>query len=229
MKIVLIEYQFYAESISSLELYKGLHEKLVQRILVTNHSVSNVCDKTIVLNHNNQGKDIGAKLIAIDYLLATGNNIDLVIFLHDKKSPHSPLGNYWFGELTKIFKPDLFERLLSEMHKSDVGICCSKNYIKNEYNKSDKTFDTPNNDLLIQLIDQYGLHAAYPYSFVAGTIFCSKWLPVKQFFLQYNPLRIKSTLEKGNIQDIGAGTLTHSWERVISWIITSEGYAIKGL
>jgi len=95
--------------------------------------------------------------------------------------------------------------------------------------KKSKKFLSSNNDLLQSLIIKYNLHAAYPFFFVAGTIFCCKWKPVQQFFTNNPPLKIRALLEKGNVQDTDNGTFTHSWERLFSWIITSQGYTIKGL
>jgi hypothetical protein len=186
-------------------------------------------DKTIVLNHTNQGKDIGAKLIAIDYLLTAQEDFDVAIFVHDKRSPQSPLGNYWYRELTKIFYGSYADRFKKIMAGNSVGICCAANFIKSEYDTGSGQFKTNNNQLLQYFIKQYDLKNAHPYGFVAGTIFGCKWDPVKTFFMKYAALDIKSTLEKGNVQDIENGTNTHSWERLFSWIITSQGYSIKGL
>ncbi|HEY0060087.1 MAG TPA: hypothetical protein VGB56_13205, partial [Flavisolibacter sp.] len=105
MKIAVIEYQYYKDRRSSDSTEESLDRLAALRILVTNHSSAVTGGKTVVLNHTNQGKDIGAKLIGIDYLLATGCDPDLVFFLHDKRSPHSPLGDFWHKKLTRIFHP----------------------------------------------------------------------------------------------------------------------------
>lgn len=227
MKTAVIEYRYYGQKrdISNEDLLKNAQCK----ILVTNYVQNDSSDSTITLNHTNQGKDIGGKLIGIDYLLSTKQDIDTLILLHDKRSPHSPLGDFWFDELTKIFRPPYSAILKETMTKSNVGICCSQNYIKSEYDQASKQFNTNNNDLLRKLLKDYELHPPMPYSFVAGTIFCCKWDPLKTFFLKNDPLKIRSRLEKGNVQDMEQGTLTHSWERIFSWIITSQGYLIKGI
>lgn len=231
MKIATIEYYYYKESIKVKPLLSEEFEKIVsQRVIISNHDFN--CSETgnaVVLNHTNQGKDIGAKLIGIDYLISTKQEVDIVFFFHDKRSPHSPLGNLWFNELTKVFRQPHLSIVLEELTKSKVGICCTANYIKSEYNRHSGSFDTSNDLIIKQLISKYNIVLHNSFQFVAGTIFCCKWEPVKSFFLRNDPLKIKSTLEMGNVQDTDGGTITHSWERLFSWIITTQGYSIKGL
>ena len=230
MKTAIIEYKYYKneaqENIAIIET--AVYDHLCTEIVVSNHPIEN-SRKKILLNHTNKGKDIGAKLIGIDYLLSTDKQFDMLILLHDKLSPHSPLGNYWGNELTKIFRTPYWEIVEKEMQNKKTGICCSTKYIKTEYDKKSKKFLSTNNDLLQSLINKYELHAAYPYFFVAGTIFCCKWEPLRKFFMNNSPLKIRALLESGNVQDSSNGTFTHSWERLFSWIITSQGYLIKGV
>lgn len=230
MKAAIIEYKFYTTGApeNNVRIENFIYDDVCTEVIVSNHPVEN-SRKKILLNHTNKGKDIGAKLLGIDYLLNTNNQFDILILLHDKRSPHSPLGNYWANELTKIFRSPYWEIVKTELKKEKTGICCSANYIKSEYDEKSKKFLSSNNDLLQSLIIKYNLHAAYPFFFVAGTIFCCKWKPVQQFFTNNPPLKIRALLEKGNVQDTDNGTLTHSWERLFSWIITSQGYTIKGL
>jgi len=231
VKVAIIEYQYYEESQTG-HLIKNIEDfsTIVCRVLLTKHS-SGIAHskKTIQLDHSNQGKDVGAKLVGIDYLIYAGYEFDFLILLHDKRSPHSSLGDFWFKELTKIFTPKYFSILKKKITRPRVGICCSAKYLKSEYNSQSDSFQTSNNELLKDLISCYSLEAAFPYNFVAGTIFCCKWSPVKDFFTINKPLKIKATLETGNVQDVGQGTYTHSWERLMSWIITSKGYLIKGV
>jgi lipopolysaccharide biosynthesis protein len=230
MKTVLIEYKFYSdEEDNSFFFNEQLKDHIYKRILITNREQKNKCDRTVILNHTNQGKDIGAKLTGIDFLLSTNEEFDVLVFLHDKKSPHSPLGNYWNFELKKIISDKYFPLFNKSLQDPDVGICCAANYIKSEYVKSTGLFETTNNFFLKELIDKYNLTAAAPYQFVAGTIFGCKWAPIKNFFCKNPPLKIRATLEKGNVQDTTEGTLTHSWERIFSWIITSQGYSLRGI
>lgn len=231
MKTAIIEYKYYEEQDQDKEICFDISKQFdAKRIIITNHS-KNIFNQngTIFLNHTNQGKDIGAKLIGIDYLLSVKEEIDTLILLHDKKSPHSPLGNFWYNDLVRIFKSPFVEVLKKQMLNEDVGICCSAKYIKSEYNSLINDFDSPNAAILKGLMQHYHLNPPKPYLFVAGTIMCCKWEPLRIFFSKYDPLTIREKLEKGNVQDSVSGSITHSWERFFSWIITAQGYSIKGL
>jgi hypothetical protein len=47
------------------------------------------------------------------------------------------------------------------------------------------------------------------------------------FFKRHNPLKIRQTLEEGNVLDNFGDTNTHSWERLLSWIILAQGLDVK--
>jgi len=231
MKTVIIEYKYYEDQDPNPGICEDYMSNFgAKRIVITNHSnhISNSTD-TVFLNHTNQGKDIGAKLLGIDYLISTNTDVDNLILLHDKKSPHSPLGNYWYQELTSVFKSPNVNFSNQEIAKSNTGIVCSSTYIKAEYNKATKQFDSANGEILKLLMQQYNIVPPMPYLYVAGTIMFCKWEPLKKFFTNFSALDIRATLEKGNVQDIGIGTRTHAWERFFSWIITSQGFSIKGI
>lgn len=230
MKAVLIEYQYYKQDeLSPPFVTTPLHNFVEKRILITNSSTPLADKKTVVLNHTNKGKDIGAKLLGIDFLLQENYDFDILLFLHDKKSPHSPLGSFWFKELTKIYSFENLQIIKNELSKKEVGICCAKKYIKSEYNSSTRQFNTTNNSILQKLLNEYNLKNSDKFQFVAGTIFACKWKFYKTFFSTYSPLKIRTQLEMGNIQDNLFGTYTHSWERIFSWIITDKNQVIKGL
>lgn len=228
MRIALIEYRYYADSTEDFYT-EQLRNLVSRRILVTNQAVNNIDAKTVVLNHTNQGKDIGAKLIGIDFLIKTNEEFDVLVMVHDKKSLHSPLGNYWGRELKKIVGDAYLPVFIKAMKKRNVGICCASNYIKSEFDKPSGKFNTVNNDILFELIQKYKLRPSPSFEFVAGTIFGCKWAPIKVFFINNPPLQIRKTLERGNVQDNRKGSYTHSWERMLSWVITSGGYSVKGI
>jgi hypothetical protein len=50
----------------------------------------------------------------------------------------------------------------------------------------------------------------------------------EDFFSMYSPLSIRAQLEEGNVLD-DEPTITHTWERLLSWLVTSKGYKIKGI
>jgi lipopolysaccharide biosynthesis protein len=67
------------------------------------------------------------------------------------------------------------------------------------------------------------------HSFIGGTMFWSRALVYKSFFHQHSPLAIRATLEKGNVLDHKQGSLSHAWERMLSWVVLNEGFQIKGI
>ena len=99
--------------------------------------------------------------------------------------------------------------------------------IQNEYDYSQQSFSGTNQLQLTQLRSEYGINNT-DYRHVAGTMFWVRSLPLIRFFTKHSPLNIRKTLESGNVMDENTGTITHAWERMLSWIITEQGYTIKG-
>jgi lipopolysaccharide biosynthesis protein len=182
----------------------------------------------VVKTSQNLGKDIGGKLLLIQQWLLFGAKEKYLIFLHDKKSPHSPLADFWKTELFKIIEEQNIDAVLDHFNSNAcTGIVCSKAFIRNEH-ISGSEFNTTNNLQLKTLISKYNL-ATNDYSFVAGTMFWCRSSFYRDFFRKYSPLSIRATLEDGNIDDFQNGTKTHSWERLLSWISTSKKQKIYGI
>lgn len=183
----------------------------------------------ILLKVPNVGKDIGGKLVSLNYYLQFGRRTDLLIFLHDKISPQTINADYWFNELYSIFDRERFQSALELFEKKkQVGIVGSRSFLKNEYDRQTQSFETTNNDLLTRLIKEYGL-VCREYFFIAGTIFIARSRIYEAFFLKYAPLKIREKLERGNVLDLGEGTYTHCWERLLSFIAEDQGYVVKSV
>lgn len=184
---------------------------------------------SIILNTPNKGKDIGGKLALIDLYINLNLQCDYILLLHDKVSPHTGLGEIWRNNLFKIVEPLYIEEVLTLFAKSkDVGIVSSKEFIVNEYNKKTDAFNCTSNQILKQLIKDYSLQLK-TYDYVGGTMFWIRAEIFNSFFKKHSALQIRSTLENGNVLDHHAGTVTHSWERMLSWIASHNGYDIKGI
>ncbi|MEI7596457.1 MAG: rhamnan synthesis F family protein [Bacteroidota bacterium] len=189
----------------------------------------NIRSNTTYINTPNQGKDIGAKLALIDYYLKTNQKSDYLLLLHDKKSPQVIFGDEWNKRLLRIIDKENINIILNIFEKNpEVGIICSSECISNEFDKEKDIFNTTNNLILKDYIKRFNFKL-FDYSFVAGTMFWVRSSIFEEFFSKYNPLEIRSELEKGNVMDNDAGTKTHSLERVFSWIATSQGYKIHGI
>jgi lipopolysaccharide biosynthesis protein len=193
-------------------------------------NISGDCLKRIVLRRSpNQGKDIGGKLVLLDAWLREGIDSTCCVFLHDKRSPHKVQNKEWQERLFKIIEPAFVEKALPLFEKaSHVGIVCERDSIHNEYDYAKHSFATANRELLKELLPAYDIHTT-DYRYVAGTMFWANARPLRTFFGKYPPLDIRKTLEKGNVMDDERGTYTHSWERLLSWLIFAQDFAIKGL
>ncbi|RNI29229.1 rhamnan synthesis F family protein [Rufibacter latericius] len=174
----------------------------------------------------NVGKDIGGKLVLMDAYLRLGIKTKYLVFVHDKKSPHLADGRQWFNNLIRIIHPPVVKSILEAFQKdARIGIVASKGSVMKETNSLGR-FQSNNGQVLSGLQERYNIYPKDP-SYVAGTMFWVKSELFTQFFSVFPPLEIRASLEEGNVLDNEAGTFTHSWERLLSWIVTSQGYFIK--
>jgi len=181
-----------------------------------------------IIYTSNKGKDIGAKLALLKLFLELEIEAEYLLFLHDKKSLQALKSNTWKKDLLKIISPESIQKIFKIFEESSAcGLIATNEYIINEPLEG-SNFSGINGNILTNLLINYGIKPA-SFEFVAGTMFWAKAKPVKYFFKQHNPLEIRKNLEDGNILDNFSGTITHSWERVLSWIITDQGYSIKGI
>jgi hypothetical protein len=131
---------------------------------------------------------------------------------------------------------DLFPVIEAAFERdAGMGIACAKGYIRNEY-LGDGRFDTPNGELLNGLLRKYHFPDK-DLRFVAGTMFWIRTSILRDFFSMgaapgvrtktESPLDVRATLEAGNVLDHAHGTVTHCWERVLSWVATTAGYQIR--
>lgn len=181
-----------------------------------------------IISTSNKGKDIGAKLALLQLFLELQAEAAYLLFLHDKKSLQALKSNTWKQGLLKIISPEGIQKSMKIFQETNAcGLIAANEYIITEPFE-DGQFSGINGQILESLTVKYNAKPA-SFAFVAGTMFWAKAKPVKDFFQQHNPLEIRKNLEDGNILDNFSGTLTHSWERVLSWIITCQGYSIKAI
>ncbi|MGZ8516046.1 MAG: rhamnan synthesis F family protein [Chitinophagaceae bacterium] len=181
-----------------------------------------------IINTSNKGKDIGAKLALIQLFLELQIQADYLLFLHDKKSLQALKSNTWKKDLLKIVSPESIQKVIKIFQEnSECGLIATKEYIIDEPLENGQ-FSGMNREILTTLVTDYRIKPK-SYAFVAGTMFWARAKPVSDFFNQHNPLEIRKSLEDGNVLDNFSGTITHSWERILSWIVTSQSYSIKGI
>ena len=181
-----------------------------------------------VIFTSNRGKDIGAKLALFQLLLQLEMNTDYILLLHDKKSLQALKDITWKNDLLKIILPGNIETILQCFQQNkNCGLIAAKKYIITEPIENNQ-FTGMNGTLLERLLVSYDIKPA-SFEFVGGTMFWARATPLLEFFMRHNPLEIRKELENGNVIDNFSGTTTHSWERLLSWIVTAEKFYIKGI
>ena len=80
----------------------------------------------------------------------------------------------------------------------------------------------------IFFLKKYGISISN-YEFIGGTMYWMKAPIIENFFTKYNPMQIRSELEAGNVMDNYGSTNAHTWERVLSWAATNQGYRVRGI
>jgi len=181
-----------------------------------------------VIFTSNRGKDIGAKLALFQLLLQLETRPDYLLLLHDKKSLQALKNITWKNDLLKIILPGNIETILQCFQQNKkCGLIATKEYIITEPFENNQ-FTGMNGTLLEQLLVSYDIKPA-SFEFVGGTMFWARATPLLEFFTRHNPLEIRKELENGNVIDNFSGTTTHSWERLLSWIVTTEKFYIKGI
>ncbi|HKZ65699.1 MAG TPA: rhamnan synthesis F family protein, partial [Chitinophagaceae bacterium] len=238
-KIAVLYHLFYEDTCESI-----CHELQPLRALDTTF-LFNICSDTpdkkyisallrenfpscFIIDTSNKGKDIGAKLSLLHLFLQLELEADYLLFLHDKKSLQALKSNTWKKELLKIIDPDNLKKIMQifETNKR-CGIVATKEYIIDEPVEEGQ-FIGNNKNMLNNLLKNYQINPP-SFAFVAGTMFWARAKPMKDFFCYNSPLEIRKELEDGNVLDNFSGTITHSWERILSWIITGKGFLIKGI
>lgn len=195
-------------------LYAGIKEKL---------------KNVKILQTPDKGRDIGAKLFLIGLLLELKIESDYTLIIHDKKSPHLEYGTIWRDELTKIVTPRYMDEIFATFKiDPEAGIVSSAKYIQNEYLENSDSFACNSSDQIKEVLKKYKIQPSN-YDFVAGNIFWIRTGLLKSFFKGRDIFQIRADLESGNALDFTAGTYIHSWERIMSWIATSQGYKIYGI
>jgi lipopolysaccharide biosynthesis protein len=179
----------------------------------------------VITISSNKGKDIGGKLILLNICLQLGIRPNWFVFLHDKKSLHALNSKTWKSDLLAIISSKNFDKIETFTSQKDCGIIAANNYVHCELMQDGK-FVSTNGPILEDLIQLYKLEIKN-HQYVAGTMFWARAKPVIDFFTTFNPLQVRVTLEEGNVIDNYKGSHTHSWERLLSWIITSKGWEIK--
>lgn len=183
----------------------------------------------VVLHVTNVGKDIGGKLVGLQYYLRFCAPTEFLVFLHDKVSPQTLNAGFWLDQLYSVFQERKLANVLQLLHKRrKIGITGAKLFLKNEYVKHHRRFNTTNHSILVKLMDRFSIRAS-SHNYIGGTMFIARSEIFARFFSRHSPLEIRERLETGNVLDLEHGTYTHSWERLFCFIAADQGYEVKGI
>lgn len=222
--------EYIAEELESLKRFNVLFFFNVCSEAPNRFEVKTILAKqfpaSVITISSNKGKDIGGKLLLLDACIKISFDPHWIVFLHDKKSLHALNSKTWKSDLLKIVDSTYqseIDEIISGNNK--YGIIATHNYVLKQL-REDQTFIGVNGPILDQLVQTYHINCS-SYEYIAGTMFWGKATALLSFFKAHNPLLIRQTLEEGNVLDNFGGTYTHSWERMLSWIILSQGLQIK--
>jgi lipopolysaccharide biosynthesis protein len=230
--------RFFAEKMKTpFYLFYNIVEDSIHNIQDDYHQLLSLRDsgdlprmKDLVIRLSpNKGKDIGGKLVLMDSLLRLETDVEMILFLHDKKSPHAVHNRAWQQKLFRIAEPDFASRASTAFEAdAKLGIIAPEESIQDEFDSGTQQFIGNNAAQIARLRRQYDITNA-DFRHVAGTMFWVRAQPLTNFFSQHPPLSIRRSLEPGNVLDESYGTQTHAWERMLSWVVTQQGFQLKGL
>ena len=181
-----------------------------------------------IIASTNKGKDIGGKLALMDLYLRLNLKSDLLLFLHDKKSPQLIEGHDWQEELFHIIDKENIDKILETFLDDEIGMIGNKANIINRNNNTDEKIFAGGKDLILSVAKSYDIDPKN-YSFIGGTMFWVRSNIYEKFFSLHPPLEVRSTLEEKNVMDDFGPTITHSWERLLGWIVLSSNKKISGI
>jgi len=178
---------------------------------------------------SNIGRDIGGKFALIDLYFLLGIKTSYMIFLHDKQSLHTLVGETWKKNLFKILEPGNYWNIIKVFKDKNAGVVGAKEHIINEYDANTGVF-RHNNELSKLLLKKYNISISN-YEYISGSIYWMKSSIIEEFFSKNNPLLLRNDLESGNVLDINGNgnTLVHTWERMFCWLATNHKYTITGV
>ena len=222
--------KYIAEELESLQRFQPLFffnicsqtpDQFAMKRILTQHF-----PHSIITISSNKGKDIGGKLLLLNACIELGFEPDWFVFLHDKKSLQALHSKTWKNDLLKIIDSNYLDEIDTAIAANkEYGIIATRDYVIKEL-KEGQAFAGVNGPILDQLVQAYDIDCK-SYDYVAGTMFWGNGAALMSFFKNHNPLSIRQTLEEGNVLDNFGGTFTHSWERLLSWIILSQGLRVK--
>jgi len=95
-------------------------------------------------------------------------------------------------------------------------------------NLSEKELLLDHKEIILKTLNQLNLRLN-DYSFVGGTMFWSHTKYYRPLFERIDIMDLITHFESGNVLDLEAASLTHAWERLLSYVITGQQLKITAL
>ena len=152
-----------------------------------------------------------------------------MIFLHDKQSLHTLVGESWKKNLFRILEPGNYWDIIKVFKDKNAGVVGAKEHIINEYDPGTGVF-RHNNELSKLLLSKYNI-SINNYEYISGSIYWMRSSIIEDFFAKNNPLSLRNDLESGNVLDINGNgnTMVHTWERMFCWLATNNKFSVTGV
>jgi len=162
----------------------------------------------------------------MQHWIESGITYDLLLFLHDKKSPQ------YEDDRGKINREQLLKACLSKStlrkvfngfkFNHEIGMISSKDKIRCGKLSQSYIFSNKENYYLLEdNIDLFNLKLEDKMGFVAGTMFWVRADIFKQWIHSIDLNDIYNKLETGNVSE---PSLTHAIERIFGMVITQNGF-----
>jgi lipopolysaccharide biosynthesis protein len=180
----------------------------------------------------NRGRDIGGFLRLLPAVLASSRRYDGLILMHSKKSVDQAAGygDQWRASLlgSLLGRPgraaEVARAFLTDPY---LGIAAAHRFVFSAANVGELAY-VRNQRYIDEYLRRFGLRVRRT-DFVAGTMFWARAEPFLRVFAAHDPAALAAELAAGDHTDLGGATRTHALERVFSYIITAQGYEIRGL